>query len=95
MDPRKALFMVNDIAEQATWAGASRSHEGVWAALSKLVDVTAMVMGSRVEAQRLMSDEVVAHRQVSLLCPTLSLSSTRESYFPSDGVVIFFSLHRS
>ena len=49
MDPGKAMFVVDDMAEQATWASASQSHEGVHAALSKLADTTTSVTKQSME----------------------------------------------
>ena len=48
-DPREALFEVHDVAEQATWGGASCSYEGVLATLLKLIDAAAAVTGLSME----------------------------------------------
>jgi hypothetical protein len=63
--------------------------------MSKLVDAAAVVVELSMEAQKLMSDEVMAHEQVSLLYTALSLSSSRESYFQLNGAVISFFSRRS
>jgi len=68
MDPHEALFMVDDMAEQATWASTSWSHEGVLATLSKLVNAATMVIGLSIEAQWLLAKEVAPREQVRLCC---------------------------
>jgi hypothetical protein len=50
------LFVINDIAERPTWAGASQSDERVQVTLSKLDNVLAE-LGT--DARWMMVDEVV------------------------------------
>jgi hypothetical protein len=62
-----ALFMVDDVAERAVGEAASRSHEGVWATLSKLGEVATVVAWLGTEAQCQMIDEVVVQAPMGLL----------------------------
>ena len=56
----EAQFVLDDVAERATREAASRSHEGVQAALSKMGDAVAVIAQLGMEAQHQMIDEVVA-----------------------------------
>lgn len=94
MDPRKAIFVVDDTAEQAMWAGASRSHKGVWVTLLKMDDAIAAVAKLNVEAQRSMANEVMDRGQVSFLCLVPSLSSLCELCFQLECLAIFLLLQR-
>jgi len=59
-EPREALFMVDDVAEPAIWAGASQSYEGVQATLSKLDDALVAVAKLNADTRRMMANDVVA-----------------------------------
>ena len=50
MDPRKALFMVDDASKRAMGEATSQSHEGVRETLSKLDDAIAVVAWLGMEA---------------------------------------------
>jgi hypothetical protein len=81
MDPCKALFVANDAAEQAMWAGASWSYVGIQATLSKLHDTLVVVARLSTDALVLSAGETP--------CLALSLSSLCESCLWPDGLISF------